>query len=359
MSGDEFGALTGFAEALRGAGITVGVDRIAVAAEALAHWGVAGGADPYWPLRLSFCSGPDDLVGFDAVYRRTFHRDPPVEAGPVAVPAEAFAFAFAEVPGAEGGEDTGADHTARLSTRDFDELTEAELREVVAWVDLLRPVPLRRTMHHRPARSGAVDPARTMRLMLRNGGELVRVRHRRPASRPRRVLLLVDISASMHPYSDVLLRFAHAALAAGPRTTEVFTVGTRHTHLTRSLRARRPEVAFPAAGRVRADWSEGTTLGVALGGFLRRWGGSSALRSAIVVLGSDGVESGDSTLMIMQVDRLARLARTLIWVDPARRSDGGPPADVHIARAQASAGRVLGCQSYEALRELAKVITHA
>jgi uncharacterized protein len=353
--------LVAFAEALREAGVAASADRTSVAAEALGHWGVATGADPYWPLRVAFCSSEADLRRFDAVYRIWFRRSPPDDAGrsdPVTVRSRVGGDeAGTGVPADDAG--GGAGDTAQLSTRDFDDLTEEELREVSAWVEMLRPVPLRRAMRHRPARSGRIDPARTMRLMLRNGGEVLRVRHRRRVPRPRRVLLLVDVSASMRPYSDVLLRFAHAALHANPRTTEVFAVGTRPTRLTGPLSARRPEVALPAAGRVRTDWSGGTTLGVALRDFLRRWGGSAAVRSAIVVLASDGFEFREPTLMVAQVARLAGLARVLIWVDPSRRRDGDRPVDDHVARAQAHATAVLGCHNYEALRELAKVITNA
>lgn len=362
---DPIGALVRFAQALRQAGVTASAGRTPLAAEALGHWGVAAGADPYWPLRVAFCASEADVRRFDAVYRSWFGRPPPGDAGerdPVLVRSQV----GAGEPGGDAGSGTavtdadgGASGAAPLAVRDFADLTAEQLRQVTTWIELLRPMPARSGMRHRPARSGRLDPAHTMRLMLRNGGELLRIRRRRRVPRPRRVLLLVDISASMRPYSDVLLRFAHAVLRANPRTTEVFSVGTRPTRLTRPLSAHHPGRALTAAGRVWTDWSGGTTLGVALRDFLRRWGGSTAVRSAIVVLASDGFEFREPAVMIAQVARLAGLARTFIWVDPARRGDGDRPVDVHIARAQAHAAVVRGCHNYEALRELARVMTDA
>ncbi len=354
MRAEPWGVLVEFAGELRAAGVPASVDRVNAAAEALGHWGVSAQAEPYWPLRIAFCTGRADVELFEAVYRRRFGH-PPTGTGLVGAGAGgARSDGTGDDKGAGEGEG-GAGRTGRLVTRDFEEMTEPELREVTAWVDLLRPVPLRRTMHRRPARSGPIDPARTLRMMLRNGGELAGFRRRRLVSRPRRVLLLVDVSASMSPYNDVLLRFAHAALSANPRTTEVFAVGTEHVRLTRSMIGRRPQDAVRAAGRVRTDWSGGTELGVALTGFLRRWAGTQVVRSTTVIFASDGIDQSSQTEMVRQVERIAALAKTLIWVNPG----GYRSVDVHIARAQDAAARVLGCHDYRALRELAKVITHA
>lgn len=353
MSADPLESLVEFARELRAAGLAAGVDRVNAAAEALGHWGVAPGVEPYWPLRVAFCTSREDVPRFDAVYRRLFGHAPADTGPPVAVAMPAQSRSDSSSGSAEG--DGGAGGTGRLVTRDFEEMSEAELREVSAWVDLLRPVPLRRTMHRRAARTGPIDPARTMRLMVRNGGEPAGFRRRRPASRPRRVLLLVDVSASMTPYSDMLLRFACATLLANPRTTEVFAVGTDQIRLTRSMAGRRPQDAVEAAGRLRTDWSGGTRLGAALTAFLRHWAGTTVVRSAIVILASDGIEQSGYAPLIRQVARIAALARTLIWVNPG----GYRSVDVHIARAQDSAARVMGCHDYKALRELAEVITHA
>ena len=87
-----------------------------------------------------------------------------------------------------------------------------------------------------------------------------------------KVLLLLDVSGSMSPYADALLRFAHVAVRARPATTEVFTVGTRLTRVTRELRLRDPDRALAAGGAAIPDWSGGTRLGEVLKAFLDRWG---------------------------------------------------------------------------------------
>jgi uncharacterized protein with von Willebrand factor type A (vWA) domain len=345
-----------FAGALREAGIVSGIDRAFVAAQALAVMGQAGDTDPYWPLRVAFCACSADVPIFDAVYRGWFGAGEVPEAvdvceGAAAEPGEAVG------PQGAAGEGARAGDAAELALRDIERLSDDELEQIKAWVDLLAPAPRRRkAMRRQRARTGRVDVTRTMRLLLVNHGELSEIRRRQRVHRPRRLLLLVDVSGSMAPYSDVLLRFAHAALVAGPRTTEVFAVGTRWTRLTESLRIADPAVAMSSMAAVETDWHGGTTLGRALQEFLRTWGGRNTVRAAVVVLGSDGFEFADQTLLRQQTARLSRLAAELIWIDPLRRADDYVPLDRDLADAQSYATVRLAGHNFEALRELAKVI---
>ena len=123
-------------------------------------------------------------------------------------------------------------------------------------------------------------------------------------------MLLLDVSGSMSPYADVLLRFAHAAVRVAPASTEVFTVGTRLTRITRQLRLRDPEQALRAAGTAVPDWSGGTRLGESLQAFLDLWGQRGTARRAVVVLASDGWERGDADLLGEQMAPAARGWRT-------------------------------------------------
>ena len=124
--------------------------------------------------------------------------------------------------------------------------------------------------------AATIDPQRTLRAMLRADGRAGRVeRWRRRRDRPRRLVLLVDVSGSMAPYADALLRLAHRLHPGGPRTrgTEVFTLGTRLTRVTRAMRHARPRAgAASRPGSTVPDWSGGTRLGETLKVFLDRWG---------------------------------------------------------------------------------------
>ena len=144
----------------------------------------------------------------------------------------------------------------------------------------------------------------------------------------------------MAPYADVLLRFAHAAVRVAPSTTEVFTISTRLTRVTRQLRLRDPEQALQAAGSAIPDWSGGTRLGDSLRAFLDLWGQRGTARRAVVVLASDGWERGDATLLGEQTARLHRLAHRLVWVNPHRGKAGFAPATAGMSRSAAEPRRL-------------------
>jgi uncharacterized protein with von Willebrand factor type A (vWA) domain len=178
--------------------------------------------------------------------------------------------------------------------------------------------PRRRTARHRAWHRGDVDASRTLRHSLRRLGEPAEIAWRRRGTRPRRVVLLLDVSGSMSSSADALLRLAHRFVVASPGDVEVFTVGTRITHVTRAMRQRDPDRAIVAAGQTVPDWSGGTRLGETLRFFLDRWGQRGMARGAVVVIFSDGWERGAPELLAAQMARLHRIAHRVVWVNPHR-----------------------------------------
>ena len=357
--------VTGFARALRHAGVAADGTRLATAVEALA---AVGAGDAYWALRLSLCADPDDLPKFDALFDAWF-RAPrpglptPAQSAPPRLAAVRPLIAETDAGAGDDADDplrTAAAGTEILRHRDVADLTDAEREEVHRLVALLAPrVGTRRTQRRRPGGRERIDLARTVRRMLHDGGEPGELRYQRRRRRPRRLVLLLDISGSMAPYADALLRFAHAATRVAPASTEVFTMGTRLTRVTRQLRLRDPQLALAAAGRAIPDWSGGTLLGEALRAFLDLWGQRGTARGAVVVIASDGWERGDATLLGEQMARLARLAHHVVWVNPHRGKAGFAPATGGMMAALPHLDDLVAGHSFDALRQLAEVIGDA
>ncbi|MBS43924.1 MAG: hypothetical protein CMH83_12335 [Nocardioides sp.] len=336
-----------FTHALRGAGVPVTPDR----GQAFLDAAAAVGADDATAVRVAgratLCGSPDDLARFDQVFVEFFdHRTvlprrrdvPPRAPAPTSLPLSD------ETGDGDGREDADEDvvraaasAVERLRHRDVADLSAGERERLNALLAGLpvRP-PLRRVARHEPWRRGTLDARRTLRDSLRRAGEPGRVAWRRRAVRPRRVVLLVDVSGSMAPYADALLRLAHrltsgcAAGAAGGGRVETFALGTRLTHLTRAMRLRDPERALVAAGDAVPDWSGGTRLGETLQAFDRRWGRRGLARGAVVVVLSDGWERGDCTLLAEQVARLQRASHRLVWVNPHRGKAGYQPVQAGV-----------------------------
>jgi uncharacterized protein with von Willebrand factor type A (vWA) domain len=240
-----------------------------------------------------------------------------------------------------------------LRQRELAELTAAERRHLRELLATLRPVPpTRKSPRRRAAKKGELDPDRTLRAMLAGGGEPVKLARRKKSTRPRRVVFLIDVSGSMSPYADSLLRFAHVVVRSAPANVEVFTLGTRLTRVSRQLRQRDPERAMLGAGQAVPDFAGGTRLGETLRIFLDRWGQRGIARRAVVVVFSDGWERGDPGLLGEQLARMRRLAHAVLWVNPHAGRDGYAPVQSGIAAALPHLDRLLAGHSLATLERL-------
>ena len=284
--GDPLIGVAGFAHALAVAGLPVVSDAVETYTRALRQVDLADPGQVYWAGRATLCRGPDDIPRYDLVFESWFGGTVPGRAPQRAQQPRRSRIAALDATGAaETGGDApplrvAADDTEILRHRDIADLTAAERAHLAELIAALHPRPATRpALRLRPSRRGRVDPRRTVRHMLAAGGEPVRPRHHRKATRPRRIVLLLDVSGSMSPYADALLRFAHVVASTNP-ATEVFSLGTRMTRLSRSLRIRDPELALAAAGRAVPDWAGGTRLGETMRAFLDRWGRRGLARGA-------------------------------------------------------------------------------
>lgn len=361
--------MTGFARALRANGVAADATRLATAVEALGHIDPLDAAEVYWTGRVTLCAEPDDLPRYDAVFDAWFRGRLPPPSGSRQAPPSRQALQLRPIAGDESGTPddapdeqlpTTASDAEVLRHRDVTELSDAERSEINALIALLAPrVGRRQTRRWRPRGRERIDVSRTVREMLRDGGEPATLARLRRRVKPRRLVLLLDVSGSMAPYADVLLRFAHAAVRVAPATTEVFTVGTRLTRVTRQLRVRDPQEALAAASNAIPDWSGGTRLGEGLQAFLDLWGQRGTARQAVVVIASDGWERGDAAQLGDQMARLARLAHRVVWVNPHRGKDGFAPLTVGMRAALPYLDDLLAGHTLDALHTLADVIAHA
>src|SRR5690349_17732458 len=362
--------LLGFTRALRAAGVPVTQDRAQAFLAAVAAVGADDKQATWWAGRATLCASPDDLFRHDQVFAAWFDpRDGLPRAAPREASRPATVHMLPDAEGAGGSDgDEGDEDVVRaaaseaevLHHRDVASLDAAEKRRLARmFVRLsLRP-PTRRTARHQKWHRGEVDASRTLRRSLRHLGEPGEIAWRRRGVRPRRVVLLVDVSGSMSAYADALLRLAHRFTQAAPGSVETFTLGTRLTHVTRALRLRDPERALVAAGRTVPDWSGGTRLGETLRSFLDRWGRRGTARGAVVVIFSDGWERGDPSLLAEQMARLRRMAHRVVWVNPHRGKAGYEAVQQGVLAALPHVDDFVAGHSLATYADLAEVVSRA
>jgi uncharacterized protein with von Willebrand factor type A (vWA) domain len=362
----EVGLLLGFARALRAAGLRITADRERTFLSAAAAVGVEERSHVYWAGRATLTSVPADFPIYHEVFERWFGEEdirpgrrvdayrPPV----VQAPLDSGEGGATEEAEAEQLQ-VQASAQEVLRHRDVAGLSAAERSRAARMFATLQPrSPARRARRHVRSSGGAVDGSATLREQLRRMGEPGRIHHRRKGVRPRRIVLLIDVSGSMSPYADSLLRLAHTFVRATPQV-EVFTMGTRLTHVTKALDERDPDRALAAAGRVVPDWSGGTRLGEVIGAFLDRWGRRGMARGAVVVVFSDGWEREGPEVLGEQMRRLAALSHRVVWANPHRGKVGYEPVQQGIVAALPHIDDFVAGHSLAAFEELIEVVARA
>ncbi len=363
---DAVDSLVGLASTLRSMGVPASTDRVAAAVSALAELDPMRTVDVYWAGRLTLCGDPDELARYDTAFTAYFGDRPGAVVRRQRLTTTQLQLVAEPGDGGASGRDEGtaapvvaaASTVEQLRHRDVTTMDAAErehLRRLLAALRL--PGERRATRRLRPSLRGQVDGGRTLRAWLAAGGEPAGLRHRAPGSRPRRVVLLVDVSGSMEGYADALLRFAHAASRrAGGGPTEVFALGTRLTRVTREMALRDPDAAMTAVATALVDAGGGTRLGELLKQFLDAWGQRGTARGAVVVVLSDGWERGDATLLGEQMARLHRLSHRVVWSNPRKAAPGYAPLAAGMAAALPHVDDFVEGHSLAALEHLAAVV---
>jgi len=318
--------LHGFLRALEDAGVAIAPPKKADFLVSLVASPPEGIEPLYWRARVTLLGSAEDFERFDAVFAAFFRdgqmlvheveADAPEERGETAAPpgaGEEPLDALDPRPGsglhASPADLANACSFGHATPEARDAL--ADLARVVD--DVLPQVAARRS--ERARRGPRLDLRRVLAAANRSGGEVVELAWRRRPARPRRVLVLIDVSGSLRAFSPDLLRFAHVLVRATGRA-EAFTFGTRLTRVTRELDVPDVDAALDGLSACVFDADGGTRIGVALSQFLANGRYVALARGALVIVMSDGLERGDPALMAASSKRLALLAHRLVWWSP-------------------------------------------
>jgi uncharacterized protein len=300
--------------------------------------------------------GPDDETDASARSSAPGGQDDP------AAPAAAMDVAreLDSQPGQDRAEPTGsaASATEVLRITPFAACTQAELAAVAALARQLRTRPAERPARRMVpgGRREAVDLRATARLAMKTQADLLLPAWRQHARRPRRVVMLLDVSRSMATYSRLFLHFGYA-LAAGRRDVEVVCFGTQLTRVTGLLRSRRSPGALERAAMAVLDWNGGTRIADAVAGLRSMRSLRGRLRGAVVVICSDGLERGDPADLGVQMSLLRRTCHQVIWVNPLAGDQRYQPLAGGMQAALPWIDRLMPGDTLGALQDVAEVLS--
>ena len=369
-----------FARVLRAAGLPIGPDRVIDALQALETAGIARREDFYWTLAAVFLSKREQQELFDQAFH-IFWRDPqllerimsllpPIDSRAQVKASRRLAEALHPEHGLEQGEaqqqeidiDAGpaaSSQSELLQHADFESMSGAELAQAKKLIARLRlPIPEVRTRRFRAdARGAGIDLRATLRASLRGGAQIIALRRRSRISRHPPLVVLCDISGSMSRYSRMFMHFLHAITNDRDRVhTLVF--GTRLTNITRHLRNRDVDIAMNRVTAAIQDWAGGTRIGICLAEFNRKWSRRLLGQNAVVLLISDGLDRDIGAGLGVEMERLHKSCRKLVWLNPLLRYEGFQPRPSGVRAMLPHVDAFLPVHNIESLVDLARELEH-
>jgi uncharacterized protein with von Willebrand factor type A (vWA) domain len=343
-----------FARVLRAAGLPVGPGKVLDALRAVEAVGPGSRSDFYWTLHAVFVNRRDQRELFDQAFHIFWRKPdllekmmqlllPQIDTGepppsselarrlaealhPEKLPGQGEAPEDAEPPSIEL--DATLTFSARelLQHKDFEQMSAAEVEHAKTLIRRMQlPIKAVPTRRFRPDPSGwRVDLRRTLRQSLRGGGAMIDLARKRRLRRHPPLVILCDVSGSMERYSRMLLHFMHTVTNDRDRV-HCFVFGTRLTNITRQLRTRDVDVALAKVGDLVEDWSGGTRIGHCLHEFNRVWSRRVLGQGAVLLLITDGLDRDAGEGLELEMERLHKSCRRLIWLNPLLRFDGYAP----------------------------------
>jgi len=371
-----------FGQMLRAAGLGVTVSEVMDAVRALEAVDLMDRAEVYLALRTVLTARVEEHPAFDRCFEAfwRFHAEEGqgleglVAATPTAKPEDE------ELPGSvsaaaqekqasvalEAWEESGADEGEPLEVpgvsdrdvlmdQDFSTFPAEDLDEVARLTVLIaRRLARRVSRRRRPTRrAGVMDFRRTMRANMMKS-EIIELRRRERRRRKVRLVLLCDVSGSMDLYSRFLLQFLYALQNVFGRV-ETFTFATRLTRVTELLKGPSYRQALRRLTDVR-DFSGGTRIGESLQEFNRSWR-RLVDRHTIVLVLSDGWDTGEPDVLASEMLTLKRLAGRVVWLNPLLGNPSYEPLTRGMAAALPLVDHFAAAHNLASLRDLASHLT--
>lgn len=375
-----------FARTLRRAGLPVGPGRVIEAIRAVEVAGIRRRDDFYWTLHSVFVNRRDQWDIFDQAFH-VFWRNPELlkKMMDMMLPttfldstkredqpelSRRLSEALAPSPAPDAEQETEeeeieinatltASENELLQSKDFESMSAEEMEEAKKAMARMRlPIMEVKTRRQRADfHGGVVDMRRTLRASLRSGGASIPLRFKSRVTRHPPLIIICDISGSMTQYSRMLLHFMHAVTNDRDRV-HTFVFGTRLTNITRYMRYRDVDAALDAVSEKVEDWSGGTRIGATVKEFNKFWSRRVLGQGAVVLFISDGLDRDAGEGLGVEMERLHKSCRQLIWLNPLLRYQGFEPRSKGVKAILPHVDQFRTIHNLNSLKDLADILSN-
>jgi uncharacterized protein with von Willebrand factor type A (vWA) domain len=318
-----------FCRELRAHGLLVTPAEVVTATTALRIIDTSDRDEVFLSLRSILTTSVDDFEIFAEVFKKFWNRSDllttstavRVQAGSPRQTKTGLAFFLDHwgssfSAGAQPVKVPGASDSESAATKDFTEFTNEELEEVSRLARrIVRRLARRPSRRWRPVRRGhRVNLRRSLRLSLKTGGELIELSYKERRPKRTRLIVLCDVSGSMDLYSRLLLQFIYG-LQNSFAKVESFVFATSLSRITGDLKNKTYKRALDRLATNVQGWSGGTRIGASLTMFNEQWLSRIDKRTIVIIL-SDGWDTGEPEQLVAALAGIKRRAGRLIWLNP-------------------------------------------
>ncbi len=324
-------SIVAFAQFARSHKMNVGIQETQDALTALRELPVTNRNAFKYALKPLFCTSPEDCKLFEKLFILYWDTSP-VDLGPKNKTTVQSAIENNQAgslvmmgggennEGVEDGKNvTGASEAERLRSTDFSKVTEIDSKLLEQIADKLfkeMALRLRRRMKD-STRNGQINLRRTIRKSIGYGGEAIDLVFRAQKPKKQRLIILLDVSGSMDKYSFFLLRFLFA-LRENFRQLEAFIFSTRLIRISGAISGNRLEDTAVLLTQQVDNWSSGTKIGNCLEEFNDRYGKRMLNGSPIIIILSDGLDTGEPELLGKELKKIQNRSRKIVWLNPLK-----------------------------------------
>lgn len=366
-------SIVGFAQFAREHGLNVGIQETQ---DALLASGLGLLTDQSlfrFALRCLFCNSPEEILVFDQLFSLYWSTNPidlELRKGKVSIQGDVqkktnaslvmLGAGKAHEKEEEAKHTSGANEVERLKQTDLSLLTaiEAEQLEEIAR-KLCRQMALRMRRRMKPdMKSGSLFLRKTIHRSISTGGEPFRLFLRARKPRKQRLIVFLDVSGSMDKYALFLLRFI-CALRDHFRQLEAFVFSTSLKRITKGLRSHQLETVIRNIESHADHWSSGTRIGECLQQFNDQFGKRMLNGSPVVLIMSDGLDTGDVSLLGSALQQIHGRARKTIWLNPLKGMKNYQPLARGMQAALPSVDDFRSAHNLDSLLELENLLLHA
>ena len=262
-----------------------------------------------------------------------------------------------EVPEASGTKE-GVSSRANQAKEDFHSIKDTdEMRKMERLIERLAKQMKKRISrrYQYQANKGMIDLRKTMRKSLRYGGTPLELCRKRLKPETPKLIIIVDVSRSMSMYSFLFLRFARGLISVF-KDVQAFAYHTHLLPITDALKQTDLMRVRNSLAMMSEGWSGGTKIGECLQTFNQRYGQSVNKRSMVMII-SDGLDSGTGDVLAEQMQKLKRRCRKIIWLNPLLGREGYEPVAAGMSAALPYVDLFAPANNLESLAALEPALT--